>query len=218
MTKAMWLLLALGLALGGSVARGEEVTTFHGCLDAAGRAVPSLLDPALERVVETDQDAGAVVIRYNPERVSELRPATRLFLFAHECARHELGLATGRTRTLIDARRADCAGLATLLRSKLIETGDVAGIEGDPALRADTWALLPGPARRLALGACLDELAARPSLATPVAHQPDWNVCVRSCGETLRACRPGCRTPAACGACQQTYEQCSRMCDSRHPL
>jgi len=218
MTKAMMLVLAVAFVLGGGAARGEEVVTFDGCVDAAGRAVPSRLDTTLERVVDTGHDGGAVVIRYNPERLPELRPATRLFLFAHECARHELGLAAGHARTLADARRADCAGLATLLRSKLIDAREAAAIESDPAVNAAAWPLLPGPARRLELGTCIEELAAQPSLALPTAHTPDWNACVRNCGETLRACRPTCRTAAACAACQERYEQCSSMCDFRFPL
>jgi hypothetical protein len=217
MTRTTTLLVAAAAALTVGVARGEEMTTFHGCADAAGQAVPSLLDTALERVVDTDRRGASAVIRYNPERLPELRPATRLFFYAHECARHELGLAAARTRTPDDARRADCAAIATLSRSRLLDAGEVAAVEGDPALTAEAWSLLPGPPRRLALGNCLAALAARPSLVSPAPHQPDWNTCVRGCGEALRACRTGARVAGAGDACQRTYEQCSSTCDARYP-
>ncbi len=217
MTSAMRWLLAVALMLTLGAARGEEYLTFQGCVDADGRAVPSQLDRSLVRAVDTAYVGGRPTIRYNPDVLPELRSDTRLFMYAHECARHELGLPAGEARTLEDARRADCAGLATLLRSDLLVPRDVAAIEHDAALTPDAWALLPGPARTLALDACLEELAARPSLAHPVKAQPDWNSCVRACGEPLRACKRTC-SGAACDDCQSRYEQCSSMCDFRFPL
>ena len=77
---------------------------------------------------------------------------------------------------------------------------------GSPA----EWTAVPGPARTFALTSCVAELRTRPSLSS--SAQASWNACVRSCGESLRACRAPC-DGGDCSACTDGYERCTSLCD-----
>ena len=194
-------------------AAAQAQTTYHGCVDAAGNAVAAVLDSQIANVVETHETGKAASIHYNPAVLPRLRPATRLFLFASQCSRQRTGLPPNREASLDEARRADCAGLATLMRSGLLAAGEVAGVEADLALSADEWLRVPGPERAFDLQNCPSELALPPLAGAPTDEQRDWNACVRGCGEPLRACGHG---PAR-ARCLERYERCSSVCDFRFP-
>lgn len=203
-------LLAAGLMVMAGSVRAEEVVTYHGCTDAAGAPVVSLEDPNLPAVVGSGVEAGRPVIRYNPEALPRLSPEARLFFYAHECARLNLGLPAGGKRELGSARRADCRGLDAMRRSGLID-GDaaVARLQAELDFSAEQWRLLPGPPRRFELAACR-----QPGLpATP--PRPAWNACVRRCADSLRACNHAGGVQGA--ACRADYERCTSLCEFRFP-
>lgn len=209
MRMRMVLLLCLAQLAGAAWAQTQ--TTYHGCTDAAGNAVPAILDTAIAGVLESRVADGAAAIHYNPQALPRLLPETRLFLFAHECARHNLGLDVGPVRRVEDARRADCQGLDTLMRSRLLGDRQIELVQTDLSLSSSEWPLVPGPVRDFALRACVAERASSQALARPAAGQPDWNACVRACGERRRACRQ------AAATCDATYERCVSLCDFRSP-
>lgn len=200
--------LVLALA-GGSAAAGAQ-TTYHGCTDAAGNPVAAVADPALDQLVAS-RPGPAPEIRYNEDLLPRLLPESRAFLFAHECARHNLGLPIDRERGPDDARQADCHALAAMVRSGLIDDTKIDALERDLQFDADEWAVVPGPRRPFTLRACAAEVATERLRVGPSSERPEWNGCVRGCGERLRACAP--RGPA----CDDAYERCTAMCDFRSP-
>ncbi|NMG43288.1 hypothetical protein GPA22_06025 [Aromatoleum toluvorans] len=209
MRRRLMLVAVLAQLCAGGWAQAQEQTTYHGCTDADGRAVAAVSDPALDRVVASRP--GAPEIRYNESALPRLQPETRLFLFAHECARHNLGQPLAGARSEADARRADCHGLASLLRSGLLDAARIDALERDLKFADGEWERVPGPPRAFALRACAAETAARRILTRPTPAQPEWNACVRGCGARLRACAP--RT----AACEDAYERCASLCDFRSP-
>lgn len=211
-TRLVPLLLLCALLAAGNASAREEVT-YHGCVDAAGRTVEALADPTLQAVVATRVEDGRAVIRYNQHVLPRLQPATRLFLFGHECARLNLGMAPDGPRSVDDARRADCWGLVTLLRSRLLGISDIAVIQADLQLSAEKWRWIPGPARSFDLPACEREAAGRLQLSLPAVPQEDANACTRACADTLLACQRGCRG-AACEPCLGRYEACVSGCEA----
>jgi hypothetical protein len=161
-------------------------------------------------LVQTGSDGVQLVIRYNPTLLPRLKPATRLFLFAHECARLSLGSGgAGEAK----ARQADCLGLATLLQAGLLKREELADVQGDLGFTAEEWALLPGPPRSFDLAACPVRGVVRlPSAATPNARQSGWNACVHGCGDRLYHCGKNCRGDACESRCQEPYRQCVAAC------
>jgi hypothetical protein len=172
--------------------------------------VASILDTTLADVVASRSEGGRPVIRYNPAVLPRLRPASRLFLYAHECARLNLGLPTAGERSLASARRADCWALASLARSGLVKgAAEVAAIQADLAFTAEEWLRLPGPPRRFDLAACR-----APAPAALCERGPQWDACVRQCAAPLLGCERGGPAAAACGA---AYERCTAACEARFP-
>ncbi|WP_018991887.1 hypothetical protein [Aromatoleum toluclasticum] len=194
----------------GGGAFAQEHTSYHGCTDAAGRAVAAVSDPALDQVVASLSGA-APAIRYNEALLPRLTPESRLFLFAHECARHNLGLPLDGKRTEGDARRADCHGLESLLRSGLLEEARIDALERELQFSAEEWERVPGPPRTFALRTCAAQSAVEHLLTRPARAKPEWNACVRGCGARLWACAPH------NVACEDAYDRCVSLCDFRSP-
>ncbi|WP_146161687.1 hypothetical protein [Pseudothauera lacus] len=180
--------------------------SYHGCTDAHGAPVATLLDPALDVVVASRVDAAAARIVYNPEVLPQLGEQVRMFFYAQTCARHNLGLPLLDTLSAEQAARADCAALESLLRSGLVQPAGVAALQAALQFSAAEWLVLPGPPRDFDLAACQRRIASRPSLSAPPAGQEAWNACVRVCGEVLRACRGS--------ACAADYERCVARCNA----
>lgn len=189
-------------------AHAQDSISFHGCTDARGRAVISVADPAAPVVAGTHVEAGRQVIRYNPGLLPELSQAANLFFYAHECARHNLGLPLDRPLSPEQAQRADCWGLDSLQRSGLLRgEADLAALQAELNFTPEQWAVLPGPPRALDLPACQARLSARPRLAAPPAGQDTWNTCARVCADALFVCRGG--------GCDETYGRCIAGCGER---
>ncbi|MCC4117478.1 hypothetical protein LLG90_19155 [Aromatoleum toluclasticum] len=200
----------LALLGAGGGAQAQEQMIYLGCTDAQGRAVAAVSDPALERVVASRAGA-APEIRYNEAILPRLTPESRLFLFAHECARHNLGLPLGGGRTEAEARRADCHGLETLSRSGLLDAARIDALERELQFSAEEWERVPGPPRTFALRACATQSAVEHLLTRPKRAKPEWNACIRGCGARLWVCAPH------NVACEDAYERCVSLCDFRSP-
>lgn len=213
----LWPLFVLFLALQAGPASAQGMMTFDGCVDARGQSVPSLLDESLGVAFDTRVEDARAVIRYNPAVLPQLPAPTRLFLFSHECARLNLGMAPDAARTLAEARRADCWALTTLLRSGLLHPDDIGPLQASLSFTLDEWAVLPAPPRGFDLQACYREGAARPSLLHPAPSQDDWNACTRRCGDTLLACQRRLCGGGECDPCMPAYRDCVAECELRFP-
>ncbi|KAF7598636.1 MAG: hypothetical protein CGU29_11760 [Candidatus Dactylopiibacterium carminicum] len=199
------ILLSLGVIATCTSHASEPVSfSFRGCSDAQNRPVPAVAEAALPTLFGIGSTDGQPVIRYNPERMPQLLPETRAFLFAHECARIRLNLADGE-RSPAQAERADCWAANTLLRSGLIKDAkDLEAIATDLSLVGDEWPQLPGPARTLKLSSCSP---VRGGVALPQGQtaSPQWNACMQACGSRLYACG---RSPD----CVAVFNQCTAGC------
>lgn len=196
--SALRLVLSLLMCALMPVLASAQDLTFRGCTDAAGRAVPSRLDENLPELVTTVVEKGKLTILYNPRALPAISDAARAFMYAHECARHNLGLAT-EARTVENARAADCWGLATLRRSGLLpEAGDVAALQSELVFTPTQWQLLPGPQRGFELFQCTQRPMAAPT-------DPGWNQCVHRCGDRLFHCGQS-------AGCMSTYDACVAGC------
>ena len=199
--------LAAVLVLGLGSAFAEETTTFESCVDAKGRTLQAVEDASLSTLVATVDANGQRTIRYNPSLLPRLKPVTRLFFFADECARNALGFAGKTTVSEAKARQADCLGLATMQENGQMGPQELSDLQEDLKFSDAEWAMLPGPARSFDLAACHSSGVVKLPLATtPSAGQSDWDNCVRRCADPLLAC--GSR-------CFDTYQKCTAGCGER---
>ncbi|MCB1906091.1 MAG: hypothetical protein KDH15_01880 [Rhodocyclaceae bacterium] len=192
-------------------AHGQQPSlTFDGCVDSAGRPVPAVPDGGQREFVRVRDDGGRLALVYNPDALAERSEATRSFLFAQACARINLGLpATGISAA--DAHRADCWGLETLRRSRLIIDPDgVAAVQADLDLSADEWSRLPGPERRFELASCQRQAIRLPSADRPDADRRALNACLHGCGDRLFRCQGGALSVA--GDCMRVFDACEADC------
>lgn len=207
-------LLLLLCAWSAAVFATDDEPIYGGCVDAAGAGVISLIDTQLPAVVATSTEAGRAVIRHNPQALPRLLGATRSFLYAQACARLNLGFAADGVLTAEQARRADCAALATLRRSGLLGDTSLDALEADLSLSEAEWAEVPGPRRPFALRACP---ATRGALRLPAGDAVEslaWNACVRACAAPLYQCQARCAA-GGCADCEAAYARCNRACDTR---
>lgn len=208
----MRIAIILAVAAAPQLAMAQQTTSlvFEGCVDARGAAVPAVAAPQQPAFVEARSTASGVELHYNAEALPGRKDLTRAFLFAQACARQNLGLGASGLG-VADARKADCWGLATLMRSGLVPNeAAVAAIQGDLDLSADEWARLPGPPRSFNLAACYTEAIRLPSSAPPGRHQQDLNACLHACGDRLFRCQGG--ALSAAGACMNQFETCEAAC------
>lgn len=215
MRRGLTWLLWMAIFLGGS-ASAQVRTVFDGCTDQRGASVRSIADPSLTRSFVTRIEAGAPVIRYNSAVLPRLRERARLFFYAHECARFELGLPAEAPRTVGDAWRADCRALETLGRSGLVRSVDIAALQGELLLTDDEWNLVPGPQREIDLPSCLRGGLPRPpsvSASLPAADQKRWNACVHACADTLLACQTRLCGDRDCPRCMPDHDSCVAACE-----
>lgn len=123
--------------------------TFGGCFDSRRLAVGAVQSSTLNDVARAVPNSiGPSVIQYNPNVLSKLQPATRLFFYAHECA--HLAIPTS------DESKADCWAAKTLSSRGLLNDSAFQIVQGDIAQfgRGD-WTHLAGPQRAINLAACL---------------------------------------------------------------
>lgn len=189
-------------------APAAESPTFESCIDASGRTMAAEPDPRQTMLVRTAWENGRATLRYNPGVLPRLTFATRVFFYAHQCAR------PGATATLPQARRADCAGLSALISAGLISRDGVATLARELVFSDAEWELLPGPRRDFDFTECRAGDALRlPPPTVPSTTQLDWNACVRACADRLWTCQQRCRGEA-CDVCAETHRHCRAGCGS----
>ena len=182
----------------------QSITTFESCIDAAGRTLPAVEDTTIAKLVATSHDKDGATIRYNPSLLPRLKPMTRLFFFAHECARNALGDGNKAAMSVARAQQADCLGLATLLDEGLLKREELPELQADLNFSEPEWALVPGLPRSFNLAACHSRGVVKlPLNAAPSGKQTGWDACVRTCAAPLLAC--GAR-------CQESYDKCVAGC------
>jgi len=198
MPALRFMFAVVALALFSSLASAQDLT-FRGCTDASGRPVPSRLDEASPLLVTSVREQGHAVIVYNPRALPDISDAARAFLYAHECARHNLGTGN-QARTADNATAADCWGLTTLQRSGLLrEPGDVAALQSELVFTPAQWQRIPGPARGFELSRCPQ----RAAVTAP--RNPGWDQCVHACGDRLFHC-------GRSQSCLSAYDRCEAAC------
>ena len=195
-----------------------EPLIFDSCLDAQGRTVTAVADSEQAMLVRSDSQQGQPLIRYNPDVLPRLGSPSRLFFYAHQCAR--LGFSAGDPENAIDiARQADCLGLGALLGGKLLQREDVPALQAALTFSDAEWALLPGPPRRFDLASC--RVTGSGVLQLPLARQPSvrqaaWNNCIHACGDKLWICQKHC-AHADCGNCLSAFGLCKSGCGDDPP-
>lgn len=208
-----WLMVWACLCAAGAAGAQDE-TVYGGCVDARGAAVPTLIDLQLPQAVATGIEAGRAVIRHNPDLLPRLLPQTRAFLVAQACARLNLGYPAQGELDATQARRVDCAALATLRRSGLLGEGGASELDADLRLSDEEWRWLPGPQRSFALATCGAERVPGRLQLGPTTESPAWNACVRACAAPLYRCQARCAA-GECADCEAAYARCERACDAR---
>lgn len=206
------LLITLLLLFSGLSTAGDNLV-FESCTDSHGRTLPVIADGQQAMLVRGAIEQGRRVIRYNPDALPRLSATTRLFFYAHQCAR------AGITNTDLSAERArqvDCIGLNTLLTGRMLPYDALPGLQNALSFSEAEWALLPGPARKFDLAACQAQggsVLRLPLANPPSARQSDWNNCIRHCADPLLQCRKTC-SENACNHCETAYETCQTACGS----
>jgi hypothetical protein len=207
------LLSATVLLFSLQTAGASETITFESCSDTAGRSVAVIADETLPKLVASGNDTEVPAIRYNPSLLPRLKPATRLFFFAHECARHAMGDAAKPALSVARARQADCLGLTTLLASGLLKRAEMADLQADLSFSEAEWALLPGLPRSFDLAGCsVPGVVVLPPATLPSEKQAAWNACVRACADRLWTCQKKCRGRDCVAPCLDTHGQCQAAC------
>ncbi|HLW05795.1 MAG TPA: hypothetical protein VKY38_09505 [Azoarcus sp.] len=207
--------IGLWMCLAGSAA-AHTTLVFEGCVDARGTPVRALADPTLERAFETRLVDSETVIRYNAAIPPDMPELARIFFYAHECARVELGSWANASHSVGDAWRADCRALGSLQHSGLINGNDLAILQKQlDSLPAAAFDLLPGPPRVIDLNACSRALKGDHVRVptTPGSTDTQWNACVQPCADQLLTCqRDRCGT-LDCPTCLPAHEACVARCN-----
>jgi hypothetical protein len=195
------------------LAAAAEPLIFDSCLDAQGGTVTAVADSEQAMLVRSDSRQGRPAIRYNPDVLPWLGSASRLFFYAHQCAR--LGLPAGDAESAAEiARQADCLGLGALLGGKLLQREDVPALQAALTFSDAEWAVLPGPQRSFDLASC--RVSAGGVLQLPLARQPSvrqaaWNNCIHACGDRLWNCQKRC-SHTDCASCLSAFGLCKSGC------
>ena len=207
-------MLACLWTLGIGAVSAQARLVFDGCVDARGAAVRSVADPALQKAFETRVENGGTVIRYNPTVPADLPDHVRLFFYAHECARLELGQEAEALRNVGDAWRADCRALDTILGSGLMSKQYVARLQEDLMLTEAEWEAMPGPKREIDLPSCArgDSWQRIHIPAQPSPARESWNACVHKCGDTLLQCQRRTCNSLDCPGCMPANQACVAAC------
>ena len=102
-----------------------------------------------------DRRGGPLII-YNPRLLARLKPQTRLFFYAHECAHHSLGHTVGLGHPMAQEQDADCWAVRNLVRRNLLSPHDITVVQHDLArLARGDRTHLPGRERAKRLPGCL---------------------------------------------------------------
>lgn len=206
-------LLAVMTVLLAAGVRAQGVT-YHGCVDAQGQSVESIADPSMSVVALAGVENGRPVIRHNAAVLPQLTAQARLFFFAHECARHALGLALGQAPTVDDAQRADCWAIGALRASQTFADDHAERtLEAELNLSDELWPSLTGPPRTFNFAACVSRGVLRlPGQMAPSPARLQADRCVQTCGDRLWQCQNRCRDDACRRLCQAIFDRCESAC------
>lgn len=200
------------------LAVAAEPLIFASCLDAEGRTVTAAADREQVMLVRSDSEQGQPGIRYNPDVLPRLDSASRLFFYAHQCAR--LGFPAAVPERAIDsARQADCLALGALLGGNLLRREDVPALQAALRFSDAEWAVLPGPPRSFDLAGCRvgsGGVLRLPLAGQPSARQTSWNHCIHACGDRLWICQKQCGR-ADCEKCLGAFGLCKSGCGEDRP-
>ena len=202
-----------------ALANAAATTTFEACTDTAGHTVAVVADDSMAKLVASRVEGGKPTIRYNQIVLPRLLPQTRLFFFAHECARHAMGEAGRLAHSVERSRQADCLGLATLIEAGLVKRDELPAIQADLDFSEAEWAMLPGLPRAFDLAACPAQGVVRiPAQALPEHVRTPWNACVRGCADRLWQCQKKCRNESCIEGCMDAARQCENSCPPVPPV
>lgn len=137
---------------------GAAAQLWGDCVDAGGRPVIELANPALADVAVSRLDSqGDPIIEYNPRSLLSVNPTTRRFFYLHECGHHALGqlIVAGAYLPLASEQDADCWAARAMYREGA-RLGDLRRVQQELANAPADAAHLPGPQRALNLPACLE--------------------------------------------------------------
>ncbi len=159
----MRLALFLSVLLGGvffaePTFKASAQMTRAGCVDLFGQPIVPVVSHRITDVgmARRDRRGGRPLIIYNPRLLARLKPQTRLFFYAHECAHHALGHTIGLGHPLAVEQEADCWAVRNLVRRRILGPRDIAVVQADlAALARGDRTHLPGPERAKRLPGCL---------------------------------------------------------------
>lgn len=211
------LLAGLGLAvLSGVPAAQAQTVQFESCGEAGGASVAGQADESLPVVARAERAAGVPLVRYNPRLLPGLGLRARLFLFAHECARHVLGEPLDGRREHGAARRADCWALAALQAAgQVAGPADVTRLDAELALSEGDWARVTGPVRDFRFDGCRAGALRLPSAGPAAAAQQVLDRCIHACGDRLWQCQNRCTNGGCRSACEAEFGRCEAACGDR---
>ena len=137
--------------------RASAQMTPSGCLDMFGQPIIAIASHRIRDVgfAKRDKRRGPMIV-YNPRLLARLKPQTRLFFYAHECAHHSLGHTVGLGHPLAVEQEADCWAVRNLVKRHFFSHHDVSVVQKDLArLARGDRTHLPGPERAKRLPGCL---------------------------------------------------------------
>ena len=158
MRFALFVAVLLGLAaFAEPTFKASAQMTRAGCIDMFGQPILPVVSHRITDVgmARRDRYRGPLII-YNPRLLARLKPQTRVFFYAHECAHHALGHTVGLGHPMAAEQDADCWAVRNLVRRNILSAHDVTVVQGDlAALARGDRTHLPGPERAKRLPGCL---------------------------------------------------------------
>jgi hypothetical protein len=150
---------------------------YEGCTDINGVPVASIRDDRINDIAMAAIAGGQPVIFYNVQVLAWVRPPTRRFFYAHECAHHRLGHIMGRTHPLAREQEADCWAVRVLVGGGSLSDTDVTVVQRDIArMGREDWVHLPGSQRAINLRSCIGterSYSQRPATRSPTSTSED---------------------------------------------
>lgn len=102
------------------------------CLDAKGLPVAWKEQPSITDLAQATFDKHKrPIVEWNPGRFKFMRPVSKLFFFAHECAHHALGHLYIGVQGAEKEQQADCWAMHRLKNDGKLEGDDLSSIEQD---------------------------------------------------------------------------------------
>jgi hypothetical protein len=164
------------------------------CDDMNGRAVTAVQVMNGMIAKATIDPNGRPVVEYDPRKIPGISGQQQLFIYAHECGHHALGLVRGGGPvTAAQEQAADCYGIRSMIAKVGFTARDVSLLQTDmQQLDSGNARHLPWQARPYNLEACIasespdrDTAQAAPRVDDCVLHSDDENVIVNESRDRL---------------------------------